>query len=399
MTELGNITLENEMDLTLAYKKSIFIAERLGLTPATQTAFATAVSEVCRDVIDKATSGLLSIGTIAARENRYALQALVTYDPTDKIPHPNPGYEYAKKLVPVFNKDTENGKERIALSLTMPRSLNLNESRIREIRGLLLSSGPINSYEEIKFRNRQLQQVNLQHEQELVSIKYLNEQKKEFLSIASHELNGPLTVAHSMAQIILKLGPKVNPVLTQYLQRLHLHTGKLVRLTRQLLDISRMETGNFNYEREVIPVPAFLSQVTENLKLLCPDHRISAVLFQQDVFIHADRIKIEQVFNNIVGNAAKYSDTGTQIAIEAKQLHEHLEVTISDEGIGMSEDTLSHVFGKFFRGKNEKTKFSGLGMGLYVTATIIEDHRGTLRASSEPGKGSAFTFTIPLYNK
>ncbi|WP_114789031.1 HAMP domain-containing sensor histidine kinase [Niabella yanshanensis] len=396
MTTLGSTTLENEMDLTLAYKKSILVADKLGLTAATQTAFATAVSEVCRDVIDKATDGLLIIGT-APEEGRFALEAIITYNPTDKIPHPNPGYEYAKKLVPVFNKGFEDGKERVTLSLTMPRSLNLSDKKIQQLQTDLLGASPINSYEEVKLRNSELQQANLQHELELVSIKYLNEQKKEFLSIASHEINGPLTVAHSMAQIALKLDPKTNPALTGYLQRLHLHTTKLVRLTRQLLDISRMETGNFNYEREVITAPLFFDEVIENLKLLCPDHHIAPSLSLDLALLNIDKIKIEQVFNNVVGNAAKYSDPGTTITIHANCTAEQLVVTVRDQGIGMSEDTLSRVFSKFYRGKNERSKFSGLGMGLYVTARIIEDHNGSLTASSVPGEGSAFTFRLPLH--
>lgn len=396
MTTLGSTTLENEMDLALAYKKSIFVADKLGLTTATQTAFATAVSEVCRDVIDKATDGLLTIGT-SPGEGRFALEAVITYNPTDKIPHPNPGYEYARKLVPVFNKGFADGKERVLLSLTMPRSLNLNDKKIQQLQTVLLNAAPINSYEEVKLRNSELQQVNLQHELELVSIKYLNEQKKEFLSIASHEINGPLTVAHSMAQIAMKLDSKTNPLLTGYLQRLHVHTSKLVRLTRQLLDISRMETGNFNYEREVISTPPFFEEVIENLKLLCPDHHIVPSLSLGMALLHIDKIKLEQVFINVVGNAAKYSDPGTTITIHASCAATKLEVIVKDQGIGMSEETLSKVFSKFYRGKNERSKFSGLGMGLYVAARIIEDHNGTLNASSIPGEGSSFTFRLPLY--
>lgn len=113
--------------------------------------------------------------------------------------------------------------------------------------------------------------------------------------------------------------------------------------------------------------------------------------------LHIDKIKIEQVFNNVVGNAAKYSDPGTTISIQAECFGEQLEVTVKDQGIGMSEETLSKVFGKFYRGKNERSKFSGLGMGLYVASRIIEDHNGTLTASSSPGEGSSLTFRLPLY--
>ncbi|GEM_PF-321117 len=395
MTLLGSTTLENEMDLTLAYKKSIFIADKLGLTLSTQTAFATAVSEVCRDVIDKATGGLLSIGT-SPKESRFLIEALITYESTDKIPHPNPGFEYARRLVPVFTKDTSDGKERVTLSMALPRSLNLSDKVLIRLQAELLSAPPINSYEEIKLRNRQLQQVNLQHEQELVSIKYLDEQKKEFLSVASHELNGPLTVAYSMSQIALKLDPKTNPVLTGYLGRLQQHTAKLVRLTRQLLDISRMETGHFNYDKEVTPVPQFLTEVVDNLKLLCPDHQVVATINSNPVWVHIDRIKMEQVLNNVTGNAAKYSDAGTTITIEAIIESDQLKVLVKDQGAGMNEETVANVFSKFYRGAHGQSKFSGLGMGLYVASTIMTDHDGSITVSSTPGTGSTFTILLPL---
>src|SRR5579859_4261684 len=101
MTTLGTVTLENEMDLILAYKKAIRIGDLLGLSVSTQTAFATAVSEVCREVIDKSTNGVASIGT-EMEDSRFFLNAKINFTSYEKFKPDNEGYEYARKLIPIL---------------------------------------------------------------------------------------------------------------------------------------------------------------------------------------------------------------------------------------------------------------------------------------------------------
>src|ERR1700761_199723 len=166
MTEFAAITLENEMDLTLAYKKSIRTAELLGLTISTQTAFATAVSEVCREVIDKAFDGVAQIGAINDG-GRFFITANISCRIDDYFNRSNDGVEFARKLVPVLDIEVVGDKLTISLKLGIPRSVRVDQIKVNAVKKQLEVEGPMSAYEEVKMRNAELHQINQQHEQAL----------------------------------------------------------------------------------------------------------------------------------------------------------------------------------------------------------------------------------------
>lgn len=394
MIALATTTLENEMDLTLAYKKSIQVGSMLGLTIATQTAFATAVSEVSREVMDKAADGEATIG-VRAENERFVIYARITYTSTEKLSSNNTGFEYARRLVPFFEVDNTAEQSLVMLKMTLPLSLSIDMRKVRRVAQAIDVAGPINSYEEIKIRNSQLQLVNLQTEIELDNVRFLDKQKNEFLSIASHELNSPLTVAHALAQLSIEADDGHNEQLTQYLQKLEFQTSKLVALTKQLFDISRMETGHFIYQKEKVPADDFLKNFSDNAALLAPRHQLNSHI-ETGCIISVDKLKMEQVLNNIVNNAAKYSDPNTTITISAELVNEQLKISVADEGMGMTAETLNRVFEKFYRGSHAASHRAGLGMGLYVAHKIVEDHQGQMQVESESGKGSVLSVFLPV---
>ena len=109
------------------------------------------------------------------------------------------------------------------------------------------------------------------------------------------------------------------------------------------------------------------------------------------------RIGLEEVLTNLVDNAIKYSPKGGRIAVTGRANGENVEVTVSDEGIGIPRRELGRVFERFRRGENSQVqKVRGMGVGLYICKSIIEAHGGKIEVSSEAGKGSEFTFTLPL---
>lgn len=107
---------------------------------------------------------------------------------------------------------------------------------------------------------------------------------------------------------------------------------------------------------------------------------------------------MEQVFTNLINNAAKYSQPGTNIYIRCSFEDDYTikKIVVQDEGIGISKGNLDQIFEKFFREERAIRTYSGMGMGLYITRNIIEQHNGTIWAESEPGKGSAIHFTLPV---
>ncbi|HVW97846.1 MAG TPA: HAMP domain-containing sensor histidine kinase [Mucilaginibacter sp.] len=393
MTTLATVTLENEMDLILAYKKAIRIGDLLGLSISTQTAFATAVSEVCREVLDKSTDGIASIGT-EMEDSRFFLNARIKFTAKGYNPN-NEAYEYARKLIPVLETSSDGQNVELLLKIGIPRALKVDRRKVLETGKILDQEGPISAYEEVKLRNADLQQISLKKDIDLAESNYLNQQKNEFLSIASHELNSPLTILHSYSQIALRVEGGNNPVLNGYLKKIESQSGKMAHLIRQLLDISKIENGKISYNKQDVDFKEFIDATSENLMQLVPTHQIH-ITSEGNCGILIDKMRIEQVLNNVVGNAAKYSEPGTSIYIKAEVTGDMAVVSVSDEGIGMSEEEIRNVFGKFYRSESIMKKYSGLGMGLYISSRIVSDHNGTMNVKSVEGKGSTVSFSLPF---
>lgn len=391
MTELAAITLENEMDLTLAYKRSIRTTELIGLTKSTQTAFATAVSEVCREVIDKAFDGMVYLGT-TTDDSRYFMTARVVCRTDPSFRDSAAGIEYARKLIPVLEVLINNDRLDITLKLAIPHAARISTLKIDAITKQLEEEGPISAYEEVKIRNAELSQHSQQQELALVHTTYLNQQMDEFLSVASHELNTPLTVLRSYAQIALRES-KGGP-LTKYLTKIERQSTKLAALISQLLDISKIKNGKMTYEKKVVEASPFLANCIDASRMLFQTHELLADI-DCTCNVLIDPIRFEQVINNLIANAVKYSRPGP-IWIAARADESFVTVTVVDQGIGMSDETQARVFDKFFRSTEIAKTHSGLGIGLYIAAQIVNDHDGAIQIKSTVGSGTTMSVTLPV---
>lgn len=382
------------MDLILAYKKSIRTAEMLGLTISTQTAFATAVSEVCREVIDKTFDGQLSIGVLTEGE-RYSLSARITFRKDDNFGKVNDGLDYARRLVPALEVSVANDWVTVMLKMPVPRSAKVDRAKISAVKLHFEVAEPVSAYEEVKQRNYELFKLNEERESALLAANYLNEQKDEFLSVASHELKTPLTILRSFAQLAIKTEGGNNAQLQLYLKKIETQSAKLNSLIQQLLDITKIDAGTADYQMEHVSINTFLTNAVDLVSMIIPNNNVSLQL-GNDATVMLDRLRIEQVVNNIVGNAAKYSKSGSSITIRTKVKNGVVSVTVEDEGIGMSDETLHQVFKKFYRSEQVLKKYNGLGMGLYIASKIIADHKGSITVNSNEGIGSVFCFTLPV---
>lgn len=397
MTQLGIVTLENEMDLILAYKRSIRTAELLGLTIATQTAFATAVSEVCREIIDRAYEGVATLLAFAD-EGRFFISANITCRIDADFGRNNAGFDYARKLVPIFTTVYEQEQLSIVLKLGIPRSTKIDAKKAQLVKLQLDKEGAISAYEEIKQKNAVLQSLNEQHEMALLSAESLHRQKNEFLSVASHELNSPLTILRSFTQLALRQDTGENEALTKRLKKIDQQSAKLITMIQQLLDISKIENGDINYNVSAIGANDYISSCLENINVLLSGHTLDVGL-GDDCIINIDALRIEQVLTNIVVNAAKYSDADSLITISSILKDGFFILSVKDRGIGMSPATLNNIFTKFYRSEQVTKKYNGLGMGLYIASRIVVDHGGKIDVESQEGEGSVFSFSIPLYSE
>jgi len=394
MLEVVKLTLENEMDLVLAHKKASRLGERLKLAISTYTTFSTAVSEVSREVIDRTDSGFLIMG-LTREDLRYSLTAMIRYDKSVSILNSESGYQNAQRLLPQISRYKEDNYEVILLKIGLPRSSNITPEKIKALALFFENEAPYTAYEAIKLRNLQLHEKAEEKEGELQLEKHNNQQKNEFISIASHELKTPVTIIKAYAQMALAAGEEhCSTLVKNYLARIESQSVKLTSLIQQLLDVSKIESGRIDYKMESVDFNTFLEESLSLIKHTVPAHPIKSQP-GNSASVKIDKLRIEQVLSNIIGNAAKYSSPGSFIEIKSILQDEHVVITVKDNGIGMSKKNLDKIFEKFYRNADVVQKYAGLGMGLYISSKIIKEHGGDIWVESTEGKGSLFHFSIP----
>jgi signal transduction histidine kinase len=395
MINIVNLSLENEMDLVLAHKRSMKVAEKLGLTMATQTTFATAVSEIARTVIEQTNTGILEIG-LEEDKQRHNLLAKVTFDSDIHFTDSDTGFYYAQKLVPEFQL-VENGDHNVIdMKIGVPRSIKLDPIKLRVLKKFFEDEPPLNAYEEIKQRNQTLHRIADMQEEELRQSRIIDEKKTEFISIASHEIKTPITIIKAYTQLAKRLKGQCSAQINEILDKVDAQTSKLLSLVQQLLDVAKVENGTLQYNMEEVELNAFISSMVNILKFALPDHEIVAS-YSENIMVNIDKLRIEQVFSNLLGNASKYSQKNTQINIAFDiQDDAFVRIAIIDQGIGMSPGSIDSIFNKFYRDKDVLKTHAGLGMGLYISSKIISDHGGKIWVESIEEQGSTFLFTIPI---
>ncbi|MDB5147811.1 MAG: domain S-box protein [Mucilaginibacter sp.] len=226
-------------------------------------------------------------------------------------------------------------------------------------------------------------------------IKQLNEKKDEFIGLASHELKTPVTSLKGYLQIIARnLSPedKNKALANRALEQV----GKLTKLISDLLDVTKIQTGKLPFTYADFDVIRLLTDLKEILQQTDPSHQLILNLPVEELIIHADSQRIEQVIINLVTNAIKYSPKANQVIITTGIIENKLRVAVQDFGIGIQPDQLERVFSRFYRVENLASHMSGLGIGLYISHEIVTRHQGRLWVESTYGEGSTFYFEIPI---
>ncbi len=222
----------------------------------------------------------------------------------------------------------------------------------------------------------------------------LNNQKDEFMAMASHELKTPLTVVTANLQLLqLKLHDNTN---IEFVDRSLNQVNKLSDLITNLLNISKLQTGMFEIEPAVFELGSLLTEATGALQQITSSHRIIYKKNEENFIVDADRKRIDQVIVNILSNAIKYSPQASDIIVDTFKEEGKIVVSIKDNGIGIPAQDLQNIFERYYRASGVNSTFSGSGIGLYISSEIIKQHGGNIWADSEKGKGSVFYFSLPL---
>ena len=233
----------------------------------------------------------------------------------------------------------------------------------------------------------------------------LDQQKSEFISIASHQLRSPLTAIKGYSSMLIEGSfGKIPEKATTALDRIFQSTQNLVNIVEDLLNISRIEQGRMEYNFETVNFADIAKDVVEELSSVAKKENLDLV-FQSDCNktynISADKGKIRQIITNLVDNAIKYTKKGKiEVSVSNNDKKNKILLTIVDTGIGISKETLGKIFKKFTRGKGgSKTNTGGSGLGLYVAKEMVKAHKGRIWAQSAGlGKGSIFCVELERKN-
>lgn len=227
--------------------------------------------------------------------------------------------------------------------------------------------------------------------------------KDDFVSAASHELRTPVTTIRALTDIMLRAvdrGATLDPdQLTRRLEIIRQQADRLTRLSTDLIDATQLQAGRLAVRRDPEDlIAAVEASVRQRRDLLEGNdrHRIALTHPPAPVFVALDRMRVEQVLDNLLDNAVKYSPAGGLVRVNVAVDQQAARVSISDDGIGVPAEDLPHLFEPFYRGANAPTHgFSGLGLGLYVSKALIEAHGGDIVVASD-GRGTTFTLVLPL---
>jgi signal transduction histidine kinase len=291
--------------------------------------------------------------------------------------------------------------EQLEVAVAMPLTL-----KDQPIGLILLSSKQSNE----NYSKQDLTLLELVGDQAISSIQkaklYEGDQmKSEFVSIASHELLTPISAIEGYLSMILDekiAGKNLDPQTQDYLSKCFSSAKRLSMLVKDLLSVSRIESGKMKFTSQQLDGTKSIQDTLDQLRFIAQEKNINLKFKHPEPALPpvlADPDRTSQVLINLVSNAIKYNRPGGEVTVNAQLLKKErmVSITVADNGLGMDKEQMSHLFEKFYRVDSKETVgIIGTGLGLYITKSIVERMGGAITVQSVAGKGTTFTFTLPL---
>lgn len=239
------------------------------------------------------------------------------------------------------------------------------------------------------------------HELEVAhkALQKLDELKSEFVSVVSHELRTPLATMMEFTSIISDEIPgKLTKEQRQYIEIIKENIDRLTRLISNLLDISNLEAGKIELKKTLVDLGDLATGVVASLKAQADEKKIElrTQISQAGIHVCADSERIAQIFTNLIGNAIRFTRESGKITVEVKSSETEIECSVTDTGIGISQEDLPKVFRKFQQfGRVPGSGEKGTGLGLSIAKNIVEMHHGRIWVESKVGEGTKLAFALP----
>lgn len=236
---------------------------------------------------------------------------------------------------------------------------------------------------------------------DITEIKELEQMRTDFVANVSHELRTPLTSIKGFVETLLDGAIEDKRLAKHFLDIINEESNRLSRLINDILTLSRLEDRNTGVNK--VPVPVEMDEVINSIAtMLHPQMKEKEIELKTDIannlpVIQADRDMMGQLLINLLDNAIKYTPAGGRIRVEAHADHPGIKVTVSDSGIGIPAESLPRLFERFYRvDKARSREMGGTGLGLAIVKHILEQHGGSIDVKSELGRGTTFTFYLPV---
>ena len=226
----------------------------------------------------------------------------------------------------------------------------------------------------------------------------IDQERREFVANVSHELRTPLTTMKSYLEALADGVWRDETIAPRFIEVTQTETERMIRLVNDLLQLSKLDSKDYELNTSWINFTRFFNKVIDRFELTKQENVVFVRKIPGEaIFIEIDEDKITQVLDNIISNALKYSPQGGKITFRVKELNEHIQVSVSDEGVGIPKADLSKIFDRFYRvDKARSRKLGGTGLGLAIAKEVVVAHGGEIWAESRENKGTTIFFTLPL---
>lgn len=290
-------------------------------------------------------------------------------------------------LIQIFTVDST--QERLLGSVLLGLAIFFGYFLLRSVRK------EVETREKLEVLTKQLQSANER-------LRVLDQQKSEFLSIATHQLRGPLAGIRGYLSLIIDGSyGKIPKKATDVVEKVFESSGMLAQTINDFLNVSRIEQGSMQYDMTDFKTSELVADIADELQPVAKERGLK-LTFEDECgetgcMVHADKAKISHIYFNLIDNAIKYTEKGW---VKARVFKEGnvVRVEVSDSGVGIEKDEIGVLFEKFVRARGAtKVNVNGTGLGLYVARQMVEAHKGKIWAESAgKGKGSTFVVELPL---
>lgn len=293
-----------------------------------------------------------------------------------------------RPIISVLGIDPEHSFEDL---IHLKEPINLDLSSIE--RPFILRANFSVIQKETGFVNGLIAVLHDNTEQEKVDL-----ERREFVANVSHELRTPLTTMSSYLEALADGAWKDEEIAPSFLQVTQTETHRMIRLVNDLLQLSKMDSRDYDLNREIVNFNQFFNRIIDRFELSKSDHvTFVRMLSDKSYYVDIDTDKLTQVIDNIISNAIKYSPDGGNIRFGVVVTDSILKVMISDDGMGIPSENVDRVFDRFYRVDRARARsMGGTGLGLAIAREMIEAHGGRIWAESEEGHGTTIFFTLDI---